>query len=397
MKQSVNKNTGSKRLPWHAAVIVTLAIVGAGCVRQVVSNRPGGGSAAARAARTTAVPISSRGRSMNTPAEDSVTSTLNQQSQGAFNPITDDTAVRQLEARLRLDPHDLRARLELAGIYERYGLPEQAFDQYQRALHDASVPNSPSATSETRVDPEAEAAAEGLARAARTVGRVPDVIPLLAAFLQASPASRAWNELGMLYDDAGDFALAEQSFRRAVAMHPDLELLHDNLGYNLLLQNKLGPAETEFRRALELNPKSATAHNNLGVTLARLEDRDGAFEQFRLAASDDATAHNNLGVVLLEMGYLEKSRDELLKALTARYYFAPPMQNYKLVQDLLEQRAQMFDAGDALPLRQLRLPPALAAAAGRPEFNRPPSNVEEVRRSPQPEAGAESKVSEDRQ
>jgi Flp pilus assembly protein TadD len=200
----------------------------------------------------------------------------------------------------------------------------------------------------------------------------------------------------MLYDDAGSLALAEQSFRQAVALHPDLELLHDNLGYNLLLQNKLGAAETEFRRALQLNPQSATAHNNLGVTLAKLGDRDGAFEQFRFASSDDATAHNNLGVVLLEMGYLEKSRDELLKALTARYYFAPPMQNYKLVQDLLAQRAQMLDAGDALPLRQLRLPPALAAAAGRPESNRPP-NVEEVRRSPQPEAGAESKVSEDRQ
>jgi Flp pilus assembly protein TadD len=400
MKQSVHKNTASERVPWHAAMIVALAVAGTGCVRQVVSNRPGGGFAWGRPAQTTTVPAhTQQAGSKNTPAEGSVTAILNQQTRGAFNPLTDDAAVRQLEARLRLDAHDLAARLELAAIYERYGLPEQAFDQYQRALHDSTEtsasnqPSVPGASSATRVEPEAEAAATGLARAARAVGRVSDAIPPIAAFLQTSPASVAWNELGMLYDDAGDFALAERSFREAVATHPKLDPPHNNLGYNLLLQNKLEEAEAEFRRALELNPLSAAARNNLAVVLARRGDRDAAFAQFRLAASDDATAHNNLAVVLLEMGYLEKSRDELLLALTARYYFAPPMQNYKLVQDLLEKRAQLLEAGDALPLSLPRISPALAAATGRLELNRVPFTLEEVRRTPQPEGGVESKVS----
>ena len=57
-----------------------------------------------------------------------------QQTQGAFNPLTDDRRVQTIQTRLKLDPNDVAARLELAGIYESYGLHDDAFDQYIEAL-----------------------------------------------------------------------------------------------------------------------------------------------------------------------------------------------------------------------------------------------------------------------
>jgi hypothetical protein len=101
----------------------------------------------------------------------------------------------------------------------------------------------------------------------------------------------------------------------------------------------------------------------LGTLLARRGETEAAFQHFRMASPDVATAHNNLAVALLESGELEQSRDELVKALTARYYFAAPMQNFKLVQELLSKRTDMINAGSHLPLTPLRIPPSLATAA----------------------------------
>ena len=167
--------------------------------------------------------------------------------------------------------------------------------------------------------PLAEKAALGLARSARGAGRDSEAIPVLAAFVKRSPAASAWNELGLLYDETGDRAAAELAFRQALVLDPNSDRARNNLGYNLLLQNKPEAAEAEFRRALESNPKSATSRNNLGVIRARRGEVEAARQQFRLAAADAATAHNNLAVVLLEMGEYERSREELVKALTARH------------------------------------------------------------------------------
>src|SRR5207249_1214048 len=134
---------------------------------------------------------------------------------------------------------------------------------------------------------------------------------------------------------------------------------HNNLGYNLLLQDKPEAAEREFRMALDLNPASATARNNLGSVLARRGDLQGALEQFQMAA-DAATAHNNLAVVLLEMGQYERSREELVKSLAIRHYFAPALANFKLVQERMRERAEVQTFA-RLPLSVVRIPSALVA------------------------------------
>ena len=104
--------------------------------------------------------------------------------------------------------------------------------------------------------------------------------------------------------------------------------------------------------------------------LARRGDFEGALQEFQLAA-DVATAHNNLAVVLLEMGQYERSREELVKALAIRRYFAPALANFKLVQERIRERTELQKVG-RLPLSAVRVPSAIVAEAG-PTAADPPS------------------------
>ncbi len=359
------------------AALALLCLLSEGCVSRMVTNSWAGLVRHVQGSRQVAANSMPKTKARKiSPPDNSIRQVFDRQIQNAVAPLDDNRTVRTLESRLRLKPEDVAARLEIAGIYERYGLPDDALEHYKQALNEIlnvklngplsenSEPNPVTGAS----DREAEAAANGAARVARAARRGAEAIPLLEAFLKKFPAAGVWNELGMLYDEAGDRPSAEKAFREAVAGDAKSEEFHNNLGYNLLLQNRPEAAEREFRRALELNPKSTAAHNNLGTALARRGDRDGAFEQFRMASGDVATAHNNLAVVLLEMGAYERSRDELMKALSARYYFAPPLENFKLVQELLQKRAKLLEAGSGIPLRPVRLPPPVLAAAGPPEL-----------------------------
>lgn len=278
----------------------------------------------------------------------STRSILQQQTVRAFNVLADDPQVQTLQARLKVDPRDVAARLELAGVYENYRLYDEASDQYAESL---------------RLSP-SEQAVLGLGRCARVSGRAQQVIPQLEAFVKDSPTANTWNALGLLYDDSGDLAAGESALREAVSRDGESDRLHNDLGYNLVLQKKSGAAENEFRRALELNPKSATSRNNLGIVLTQRGDLKGALEQFQLAA-DAATAHNNLAVVLLEMGLFEQSREELVKALAIRHYFAPALANFKLVQERIRERAELLKAG-RLPVNT----PAKATTSKNPEDRR---------------------------
>src|SRR5438552_11654402 len=57
-----------------------------------------------------------------------------QQQSGAFNPLTDDARIQELQSRLRLNSDDAAARLELAGVYESYRLLDEAIEQYTSSL-----------------------------------------------------------------------------------------------------------------------------------------------------------------------------------------------------------------------------------------------------------------------
>jgi Flp pilus assembly protein TadD len=161
-----------------------------------------------------------------------------------------------------------------------------------------------------------------------------EAIAGLDAFLkvqpQASPDYFSW--LGILRDETGQWAEGEPAHRKALELRPAADSLHNNLGYNLLMQKKNEEAAAEFREALKLNPGSQVAHNNLGLALADLNSTEAVANW--QSAADAATAHNNLAAVWIEKGNYPAARKELEISLGYNKNLTAALKNLELVSRL---------------------------------------------------------------
>ena len=328
------------------AMLLLSLLFGTGCVRRTVTQ-DFGLTGITSAPRPKPQSARSPDASLRAVFKQQTQGALNP-TQGAFNPLSDDRHIQELQSEVKSNPRDAKARLELAAAYEKYHLYGPALDQYKEALAQL-----------VSTDALAEQATIGLSRSARASHRIAEAVPILEGFLAQQPLANSWNELGLLYEDMAFLSAAQNAFENAIATTPESDSAHNNLGYNLLLQSRLDAAEAEFRKAVDLNPRSPTARNNLGTTLARRGDLQGALEQFLITA-DAASAHNNLAVVLLEAGQYEQSRQQLVEALNIRHYFTPALANFKLVQERIREEAEVKKYG-RLPLNPVRPPSSLVA------------------------------------
>ena len=222
---------------------------------------------------------------------------LNAVDAGEGNP-----RVRNLRERMAEKPKNVRLRLELAAEYSRTGHPELELEHLRLAVERF---------------PESEAAVVALSRALVRVHWPGEAEKRLNEFLakRDKPSANVLSWAGIVQDGLGKWKDGEPLHRRAVELAPGRYALHNNLGYNLLMQGRKGDAAEEFRRALDLNPSSETARNNLGLSLG---DQPGAaITQFRQTA-DLAVAHNNLAAYLYEKGDVAGARKELELALEYR-------------------------------------------------------------------------------
>ena len=279
------------------------------------------------------------------PKKNAVREALRIQATGAFDPLRDDQRIQTLQARLKTDPSNLpgnlNAGLELSRLYEGYGLHSEAFEQYQTTLLvGRELEGKPLG------EPALRSIALGIARTARQARRSGEALATVGKLAADFPSPSLELQLGLLYDDTDDRKSAENAYRAAIRMASGkvggseivLAAAHNNLGHNLLLQGQLDQAETQFREALIENPGSLTARNNLGVLLTRRGALDEAWEQFRVASADLAVAHNNFAAALLRAGHLESSREHLVQSLLHRRGFAPALENFRLVQSLMQDR-----------------------------------------------------------
>jgi Flp pilus assembly protein TadD len=231
-----------------------------------------------------------------------------------------DYQLRVLRQKLAADPDDIPVRLEMANAYRDRGYPDVALEVCRLAA--ARFPESA----------EAQLA---LVRALRDMNRRAEAIDGLVAFLKAHPQTgpQYFSWLGILRDESGLWPLGEPAHRKALELAPPLDYLHNNLGYNLLMQKKYAEAAGEFREALKLNPRSPVARNNLGLALANLGETDQAVANWQ-SASGPATAHNNLAAVLLEKGNYPNARKELELALSYNNAYPAALKNLELVSRL---------------------------------------------------------------
>ena len=86
-----------------------------------------------------------------------------------------------------------------------------------------------------------------------------------AAQLDGGATAEVYNNLGLLYHQAGDYTSAELQFRKALARWPDMLSARINLGNALKGQQRYIDADQELRTALRTSPESSELLFNLGI------------------------------------------------------------------------------------------------------------------------------------
>lgn len=76
----------------------------------------------------------------------------------------------------------------------------------------------------------------------------------------------SWNQLSLVREDLGEWALAAEASRKEVELRPDVVLLREGLAQELFLSGNLKEARTTMERVIAMSPDFESAH----VDLARL-------------------------------------------------------------------------------------------------------------------------------
>lgn len=119
----------------------------------------------------------------------------------------------------------------------------------------------------------------------RSAKRYEEAIEFAERGLQQFPQERLFaDELGMVYIDQGNFALAEQAFRRSISLQPDAVYAYANLYVVLANQNRTDEALQILQQGLQIRP-SAQLYSNLGNALFNRADYVGAAAAFEAAVS----------------------------------------------------------------------------------------------------------------
>jgi tetratricopeptide (TPR) repeat protein len=254
-------------------------------------------------------------------------SVWDRQVRNAIDAGEGDYQFRQLREKVAAEPENIAARVELAKAYR------------ERGYHEIALEISRLATARF---PESGDAQLSLVRDLREVNRRAEAIDGLETFLKAHPQTTAeyYSWLGILRDESGLWPLGEPAHRKAIELSASTDYLHNNLGYNLLMQKKSDEAAAEFREALRLNPSSEWARNNLGLALANSNAATQAVANWQ-STSDPASAHNNLAVVWMEKGNYPEARKELELALSYNKGHAAALRNLELIGRLVGSSASV--------------------------------------------------------
>ena len=112
-----------------------------------------------------------------------------------------------------------------------------------------------------------------------------DPIAVLEARLEEDPRDvSAWQELGFIRFERGDFAAAADAYREATRLDPDGAVLWSALGEALVMDSKRDPLPPEalaaFRKAVELDPADPRARYFLAVKRDLEGDHEGALGEW---------------------------------------------------------------------------------------------------------------------
>lgn len=118
----------------------------------------------------------------------------------------------------------------------------------------------------------------------------------------------AYNNLGSLLQNVGEFNLSERMYREALKIDPNFAIAYYNLGAIAKSRNQYEDAIASYQKALELDPNYAPAHQNLGVMWFKLGDIPQSVQAFQnaiaLYQNSNPSEAQRLTETLQEMGLL---------------------------------------------------------------------------------------------
>ena len=159
-----------------------------------------------------------------------------------------DEAARLYAQVLIAEPRLEAARLEYAMVLRRLNHPEQAIDQYQKAIEQ---------------NPDSVAARTALAEMLFGAGYLNDAMVMMAQAIEIEPDPRLRNNYGVMLMKAGRPSDAAGQFTAAINDQPDFADAYDGLGAALEAQGRRDDAVRMFQKALSLNPALPSAQNHL--------------------------------------------------------------------------------------------------------------------------------------
>lgn len=140
----------------------------------------------------------------------------------------------------------------------------------------------------------------------------------------------AWLVRGISYMEDGQYAEAEECFRRTLALAPDSPETVLHLGYALNMQGRSADAEAAYRQAIALKPDYVEAHINLGnllYGLGRFGEAETAYRQVTIMDAGNAKAYYNLANLLYGLGRVDEAEVTYCQAIALRSDYAEAHSN----------------------------------------------------------------------
>jgi Flp pilus assembly protein TadD len=177
---------------------------------------------------------------------------------------------------------------------------------------------------------EAEGGADDLNNQATQLlaeGDVQKAVELFKQSVALKPDDETFHfNLGVALAQVGDVTNAEHEYKEALRLLPDYPEAHHNYGNLLLRAGRTTEAEEHLSEAVNQLPESATFNNSLGVLQIRLKKTNAALLSFQKAVECDSNyveAHFNLAISYLSRKDRERGIAELRETLRLKPGFEP--------------------------------------------------------------------------
>jgi superkiller protein 3 len=130
--------------------------------------------------------------------------------------------------------------------------------------------------------------------------------------------SKAYYNLGILYDNKGNLDEAIRLYEKAIAVDPRNSKAYNNLGIACKAKGNLDKAIQLYEKAIDLSPQDPEAYNNLGTAYQNRGNLNKAIQFYRKAIEidpQDAVAYYNLGRTYVDKRNFDKAIHLFEKAI----------------------------------------------------------------------------------